>query len=183
MPRYSYNKHILVSLRELGYGAVQAADLKSFFFVVSACSRLSFGWLCDRFDRWRMLVIHLAFVAVGYPLLLLVPTRPDLLVPCLLLMGIGYGGLLPSIPILSVHYFGRAHLGKILGVYKIPYDVAASAAPLFTAWLYDVYGTYAVPERWNTAFAWVGLAVAAIALAGTPAHVDGRTVTPLEARS
>jgi MFS family permease len=179
MPCYSYNKHILVSLRELGYGAVQAADLKSFFFVVAACSRLSFGWLCDRFDRWRMLVIHLAFVAVGYPLLLFVPTRPELLVPCLLLVGIGYGGLLPSIPILSVHYFGRAHLGKILGVYKIPYDVAASVAPLFTAWLYDVYGTYAVPERWNTAFAWVGLAVATFALAGTPAHVDARSAAPL----
>jgi len=88
-----------------------------------------------------------------------------------------------SIPILSVHYFGRAHLGKILGVYKIPYDVAASVAPLFTAWLYDVYGTYAVPERWNTAFAWVGLAVAAFALAGTPAHVDARAAAPLQARS
>jgi len=184
MPCYSYNKHILVSLREIGYGAIEAADLKSLFFVVSACSRLSFGWLCDRFDRRRMLVGHLACIACGYPLLLLVPEHRALLVPCLLLVGVGYGGLLPSIPILSVHYFGRAHLGKILGVYKIPYDIAAAGAPLFTAWLYDLYGSYAVAERWNSGFAWLGLAVALLALERAPvrAAVDDRTAPPLEAR-
>ena len=184
MPCYSYNKHILVALRELGYGAIQAADLKSLFFVISACSRLSFGWLCDRFDRPRMLVLHLACIAVGYPLMLLVPDHRELLLPCLVLVGIGYGGLLPSIPILSVHYFGRAHLGKILGVYKIPYDIAAAGAPLFTAWLYDLYGSYSVPERWNAAFAWTGLAFALFALPRTRSHdVDARTDAPLEARS
>lgn len=180
MPCYSYNKHILLSLRELGYGAVAAADLKSLFFALSACARLSFGWLCDRYDRRRMVVVHLACIAAGYPLLLLIPQSPGLLVPCLLLVAIGYGGLLPSIPILGVHYFGRAHLGAILGVYKIPYDVAAAGAPLLTAWLYDLYGGYAVPERWNTAFAWLGLAIAVVGLA--PARVDERAPAPLQGR-
>jgi sugar phosphate permease len=75
-----------------------------------------------------------------------------------------YGGLLPSMPIMSVHYFGRAHLGKILGVYKIAYDVAAASAPLFTAYLYDLYGTYRVPDVWNSAFAWVGVILIAAGL-------------------
>ncbi len=103
--------------------------------------------------------------------------------PCLVLVGIGYGGLLPSIPILSVHYFGRAHLGTILGVYKIPYDIAAAGAPLFTAYLYDLYGTYAVPEAWNSASAWTGLAIAAFGLAHRATRdVDDRTRVTLEAR-
>ena len=169
IPCYSFNKHILVFLKEMGYAPVAAADLKSLFFAVSGCARLSFGWLCDHFDRRRLVLGHLACIAVGYPLILLVPDRPALLVPCLVVVGIGYGGLLPTIPIMSVHLFGRAHLGKILGVYKIPYDVAAASAPLFTAWLYDVYGTYAVPERWNSAFAWLGLVIAAAGLARRPA--------------
>ena len=76
-----------------------------------------------------------------------------------MIIGIGYGGLLPSMPILSVHYFGRTHLGTILGVYKISYDVAAASAPLFTAYLYDLYGTYAVPDMWNTLFAWIGVSL------------------------
>src|SRR5262249_61433088 len=82
--------------------------------------------------------------------------------PCIRGVGPGYGGLLPSLPILAVHYFGRRHVGTILGVYKIPYDLAAATAPLFTAWLYDLYGGYAVPDRWNTAFAWTGLAIAPV---------------------
>jgi MFS family permease len=112
-----------------------------------------------------MTLLHLACIALGYPLILLVPAHPELLVPCLLVVGIGYGGLLPSIPILVVHYFGRRHLGTILGVYKIPYDIAAATAPLFTAALYDRYGGYAVPERWNSVFALVGLAIAVAGLA------------------
>ena len=168
MPCYSFNKHILVFLREAGFPPVTAADMKGFFFFVSGCSRLSFGWLCDRFDKRRTTLVHLALIAAGYPLILAVPAHPELLVPCLLVVGIGYGGLLPSIPILSVHLFGRRHLGTILGTYKIPYDVAAATAPLFTAWLYEQSGGYAMPERWNSAFAWTGFAIAAAGLASRP---------------
>ena len=167
MPCYSYNKHILVQLKELGYAPVQAADYKSLFFLVSACSRLTFGWLCDRFDKRTMVLIHFALIAAGYPLLLFVPQHRQLLVPCLVIVGIGYGGLLPSMAIMSVHYFGRTHLGKILGVYKVAYDVAAATAPLFTAYLYDLYGTYAVPDVCNSAFAWIGVLLIAFGLSRT----------------
>jgi MFS family permease len=165
MPCYSFNKHVLVFLREAGFDPIRAADTKGLYFFVSGCSRLSFGWLCDRFDRRRTTLVHMALIAIGYPFILAVPSHPEILLPCIVVIGIGYGGLMPSLPILSVHYFGRRHLGTILGVYKIPYDLAAASAPLFTAWLYDLYGGYAVPERWNSAFAWVGLAIAAVGLA------------------
>ena len=167
MPCYSYNKHILVQLKEIGYPPIQAADFKSLFFLVSACSRVSFGYLCDRFDKRTMVLIHFALIALGYPLLLFVPSNRELLVPCLVIVGIGYGGLLPSMAIMSVHYFGRTHLGKILGSYKISYDIAAATAPLFTAYLYDVYHTYAVPDVWNSVFAWVGVALIAFGLRST----------------
>jgi MFS family permease len=167
MPCYSFNKHILVFLQELGWAAVAAADMKGLFFAVSACARLSFGWLCDRFDRRRVTIAHLALIALGYPLILLVPEHPGLLLPCLLVVGVGYGGLLPSIPILAVTYFGRRHLGTILGVYKIPYDLAAAGAPLLTAWLYDLSGGYGLPERVNSGLAWAGLLIAVLALGRT----------------
>ncbi len=159
MPCYSYNKHILVQLKELGYAPIQAADYKSLFFLISACSRVSCGWMCDRFEKRNVVLVHFALIALGYPLLLFVPQHRELLVPCLAIVGIGYGGLLPSMPILAVHYFGRTHLGTILGVYKISYDVAAASAPLFTAYLYDLYGTYAVPDMWNTLFGWIGVSL------------------------
>jgi MFS family permease len=174
MPCYSHNKHILVFLNELGFSRVEAADHKSFLFLVSACGRVVFGWLADSWDKRRLMMTIMALIAFGYPLLLFVPAHHELLLPSLLLFGAGYGGLLPSIPILAVHYYGRTHLGLILGAYKIVYDLAAAGAPVFTAWLYDLYGGYDVPQRWLSSFAWLGLLLVVAAL---PRQVTPRTTT------
>jgi MFS family permease len=87
--------------------------------------------------------------------------------------------MLPAIPILSLHYFGRRDLGKVLGAMKIVYDVSAAGAPLFTAWLYDRYGSYDVSQLWLTAFAWVAvvIAVALLPRRGFAAAVAPRPVT------
>jgi MFS family permease len=126
--------------------------------LVAALARLSFGWLCDRYDKRLMFLLHALFIAAGYPMLLFIDRYPALLVPCLITIGIGYGGLLPAVPILSTYYFGRTHLGKILGWYKVSYDLAAAGAPQFTAYLWDQYHSYNVPDLWLTLFAWIGVA-------------------------
>lgn len=161
LPCYSLNKHLLVFLKDVGFEPVSAADHKSFLFTVAACARVGYGWLSDHFDRHRILVVDLLLIAIGYPLLLLVPGNHAWLVPALFIFGLGYGGMLPAIPILSLHYFGRRDLGKVLGAMKIVYDVSAAGAPLFTAWLYDVYGSYDVSQLWLTGFAWVAVVIAA----------------------
>lgn len=164
MPCYSFNKHILVFLKELGFDPVSAADHKSFFFFVSACARLLFGALADRLDRRNLLLAEIVLIAAGFPILFLVPSHPQLLLPALLLFGAGYGGLLPSIPILGVHYFGRRHLGAILGAYKVAYDLAAAGAPLLTAAMYDHYGSYAASMVLLTAFAWIAVGLVAFGM-------------------
>ena len=75
--------------------------------------------------------------------------------------------------IMSAHYFGRTHLGKILGVYKIAYDTAAAGAPLLTAYLFDVYGGYTVPDICNSIFAWIGVGLVFFGLKST---LDARPV-------
>lgn len=173
MPCYSYNKHILVQLGELGYTPVQAADYKGFFFFVAACARVSFGWLCDRYDRRRMFLIHVLCIAAGYPLLLFIDRSPALLLPSLVIIGVGYGGLLPAMPILSTHYFGRTHLGTILGSYKVSYDLAVALAPQFTAMMWDHYHSYAVPDVWLTVFAWIGVGFVLLLPAATRRQKEG----------
>jgi MFS family permease len=168
MPCYSFNKHILVFLKELGFNPISAADHKSFFFFVSGCARLVFGWLADRLDRRNLLLVQVLLIAGGYPILFLVPSHPEVLLPALFLFGAGYGGLLPSIPILTVHYFGRRHLGTILGAYKVSYDLAAASAPLLTAALYDHYGSYTVSQIVLSVFAWIAVGLVAL---GMPARL------------
>jgi MFS family permease len=164
MPCYSHNKHILVFLKELGFDPIRAADHKSFYFFVSACGRPIFGWLADRTDKRNLLAVQILLIAVAFPLFFLVPSHREVLIPALFLLGAGYGGLLPSVPILAVHYFGRAHLGTILGAYKIAYDLAAAGAPAFTAALYDHYGSYTVAQIWLTVSAWVALVLVVVGL-------------------
>jgi len=159
LPCYSLNKHLLVFLKEMGFDPIAAADRKSFLFIVAAASRVGFGWLSDRVDRRAVLIAEVLLIAIGYPMLLLVAQNHAWLLPALFLFGLGYGGMLPAIPIMSLHYFGRRDLGKVLGALKIVYDVSAAGAPLFTAALYDRYGGYEVPQLWLTAFAWVAVAL------------------------
>jgi MFS family permease len=160
LPCYSLNKHLLVFLNEVGFDPVSAADHKSLLFTIAAVARIGFGWLSDRVDRWKVLVADVLLIAVGYPMLLLVPGDHAWLLPALFVFGLGYGGMLPAIPIMSLHYFGRRDLGKVLGAMKIVYDVSAAGAPIFTAALYDRYGGYDVPQIWLSAFAWVAVALA-----------------------
>jgi len=164
MPCYSHNKHILVFLKELGFAPIEAADYKSFYFFISACGRLVFGWLADRTDKRNLLAVQVLLIASGFPLFFLVPSHREFLGPALFVLGAGYGGLLPSVPILAVHYFGRAHLGTILGAFKISYDLAAAGAPAFTAALYDHYGSYTVPQLWLTGFAWTAFALVVLGM-------------------
>jgi MFS family permease len=178
MPCYSHNKHILVFLKDLGFDPIRAADYKSFYFAVAAAGRPLFGWLADRFDKRNLLAVELLLIATGFPLFFLVPSHPGLLSPALLLLGAGYAGLLPAIPILTLHYFGRTHLGTVLGAYKIAYDVAAAGAPAFTAALYDQYGSYTVPQIWLTAFAWTALLVAVV---GLPRRLRRASLIPASA--
>jgi MFS family permease len=180
MPCYSHNKHILVFLKDLGFDPVTASDYKSFYFFVSACGRFAFGWLADRTNRRNLLAFQVLLIASGFPVLFLVPNHPTLLIPALLLVGAGYGGLLPSVPILSVHYFGRAHLGTILGAYKISYDLAAAAAPAFTAALYDHYGGYTVAQIWLTAFAWAAVALVVLGLPSQISSVETARTEPVD---
>jgi MFS family permease len=180
MPCYSHNKHILVFLKDLGFDPVTAADYKSGYFFISACGRLGFGWLADRVDKRNLLAVQVLLIAGGFPLLFLVPTQHGLLFPALLLVGAGYGGLLPSIPILTVHYFGRAHLGTLLGAYKIAYDLAAAGAPAFSAALYDSYGSYTIAQAWLTGFAWAAFL---LALFGLPRQLTVHAATPLDGRA
>jgi len=48
------------------------------------------------------------------------------------------------VPLTVVAYFGRGTMGTVLGTFKLFYDVAAAAAPLLTAQLYDRLGDYRI---------------------------------------
>ena len=137
--------------------------------VMSILGRLGFGWVGDRFGKKTVAII--CFVLVGLPIILLefVSTLGiGLLVPALVLFGIGYGGSVIIHPVLLREYFGRAKLGTILGFSMGVTMIGWLLGAPLVGWIYDMFSSYQ--------FAW--LAVICILIAGTisliatqPAHV------------
>ncbi|MFN8642387.1 MAG: MFS transporter [Candidatus Binatia bacterium] len=165
MPCYSFNKHILVFLKELGYDPVTAADHKSFFFFVSACARLLFGWLADRDgNRATCCCCRSCSSPAATRILFLVPghpqsppagaaalrrrlRRPPALDPD------------PLRPLLRPPPPGqhpRRLPSRLL-------TCASRRAPLFTAALYDHFGSYTVAQVCLTA-AWIAAGMVAFGM-------------------
>jgi OFA family oxalate/formate antiporter-like MFS transporter len=86
------------------------------------------------------------------------------LIPFIILMGIGYGGPVPMMPALLREYFGRVRLGTLLGVCMGAAALGSMIGPPLAGWVFDKLGSYQV--AW---FAFAGLLIAGmVSLMTTP---------------
>lgn len=137
--------------------------------IMSVAGRLGLGWAGDRFSKKTVALVCFILMCSSVILLELVSILGiGLLVPSIVLFGIGYGGSVIIHPVLLRGYFDRANLGTILG-FSLGITMLGwlLGAPL-VGWIYDIFGSYR--------FAW--LAVICILAAGTmsllavkPAHI------------
>jgi len=80
-----------------------------------------------------------------------------ILVPSLVILGIGYGGPIPMMPALLREYFGRFRLATVLGVVMGVAALGGVLGPPLAGLVFDRFGSYQV--------AWFGLA--GLIIAGT----------------
>lgn len=111
--------------------------------LASIAGRLGFGWAADRSSR--KLVSAIGFCMMGLGLVCFGSvgiTGSWVLVPFLILFGIGYGGLNVMRPALVQEYFGRSSFGTIFGII-IGVSMAGSiGGPAVAGWAYDNWGSY-----------------------------------------
>jgi MFS family permease len=169
-PCYAATKHVILYLRGLGVAPVPAAATLSWMLLAASGGRLLFGALWDVLPPRTVLLLDYTFLAAG-ALLLLGAEAPRVRVVYVVVFGLGYGGLMPLVPLTVVAYFGRRAMGAVLGCFKLFYDGAAALAPLATAYLYDRTGGYGFAFRVNAVLPCVALAV--MALAVRPPRSDG----------
>lgn len=141
--------------------------------LLSIGGRFGFGWLTDRFDAGKLVVIALIMLALGLVCFEFVSTVGTwLLVPSLTFFGIGYGGNVTLLGILVARYFGRGNFGAILGWLWGILLVGNVAGPPVAGWVFDNYGSY----QW----VWLAFAalvvVGAVVMANIPKHRDRKTV-------
>ena len=135
--------HIMPYLGTIGVNRTIASIAASAVAVMSVLGRVGSGWFGDKYDRKKLIVFSYALLGVSILLFGFVGAVGTwLLVPLLILFGIGFGGPVPLMPAMLRDYYGRAHLGTILGLVSgIASLGMASGAPV-AGWIYDTLGNY-----------------------------------------
>ncbi|MFC1534137.1 MFS transporter [Thermodesulfobacteriota bacterium] len=111
--------------------------------VVSICGRLGFGLFGDRFDKRWVSVASFIFITLG---LLLFNYTESLgvwmLVPFLIMFGIGWGGNITVRAVLLREYFGGSRFGTILGLANTVLMLGTILGPAIAGIIFDKSGSY-----------------------------------------
>jgi len=157
--------HVMPYLSSVGINRTAASLVASTIPLVSILGRLSFGWFGDRVNKTRLTVT--GFVMMGFGLILfnsVNSSRVWLLVPFLILYGLGWGGNVPLRGALFQEYLGRARFGTIYGFITGVMMIGNIAGAPTVGWVFDTWGGYQG--------AWIALAgvmlVAIIVVSTTP---------------
>ena len=168
-PCYAATKHVILYLRGAGVEPLEAAATLSWMLLAASVGRLLFGVLWDYLPPRTVLLADYVLIVVG-SVLVFTATAPVPRVLYIVVFGLGYGGLMPLVPLLVVAYFGRRAMGAILGCFKLSYDTAAGLAPLCTAYLFDRSGSYEGAFVLNAALPCLALVLLLLAV-GAPRHL------------
>jgi cyanate permease len=170
------NVHLVNYLqKDVGFGVAEAASVLGFFTVLSIFGRLGGGWAIDRFGARITMAVLVAFMAIGF--FILVNMSAYWMVPVYALVyGTAFGGLMTGRSVIIANFFGRNSFGTISGILNSATVPVAIVAPVFMGWVFDTTGTYRPAI-------WVMIAIAAIAvpltmLARPPKALPGAPSTP-----
>jgi len=150
--------HIMPYLSSIGTGKSISSLVAAAIPLVSISGRLGLGWLGDKVDR--KLVATGAFAMMGFGLLCFGYASTAgtwLLVPFLVLFGVGYGGSNALRPSLGREYFGRTNFGTIFGLIIGMGALGETIGPALAGWVYDNWDSY--QGIW---FVFAGLAAVAL---------------------
>ncbi len=131
-------------LEDLGFAAGIVASAMSIVAVTSAAGTLIFGWLCDKIKVKSTGVISIILLTISIVLLLNI----DINSPAWLIwmyasiLGLGIGGWMTAMSLLTSTNFGLLAYGTIYGVLIACQSIGAAAAPIFSGYFYDKTGSY-----------------------------------------
>ena len=135
--------HVMPYLSSVGIARSTSSLVASAVPLVSIVGRLVSGWLGDRFDKRRVATV--CFAAMGLGLLFFSYASNEgmwLLIPFIILFGIGWGGNTTIRAAMLREYFGRSSFGTILGFMMGMIALGGIIGPLFAGWVFDNWGSY-----------------------------------------
>ncbi len=135
--------HVMPYLSNIGISRSRASLVAMILPIMSVGGRLSFGWLGDKYGRRHTVAAAFVMMTVGMLFFSYASAVGNwLLIPFILLFGIGYGGSTATRPSMVAEYFGRAKYGTILGLIVGINAVGAFIGPPLAGWVFDTWDSY-----------------------------------------
>ncbi len=135
------NTHWAAMLTDRGFPAGQAATVLSVAGLAALVSKLSTGYLLDRFFAGRAAAVLMAICASGF-LLVIYGHTPLAAFAGAALVGIGMGAESDAVPYLLTRYFGLQRFSELYGYTWFVYAIAGALGPLVMGRMFDQTGSY-----------------------------------------
>src|SRR5258706_1859236 len=133
--------HIVAYCGDLGYGAVQGAQMLSLMLAFGIVSRLASGWICDRIGGLRTLLLGSALQ--GIALLLFLPFNGLVsLYVVSALFGLFQGGIVPSYAIIVREHFPPREAGVRTGIVLMATLFGMALGGWLSGAIFDFTGSY-----------------------------------------
>ena len=131
-------------LEDLGFSPGIVASTMSIVAVTSAMGPLLFGWLSDRIKVKSTAIISIALITISIVILVQVTaSTPSWFIwMYAVLLGLGVGGWMPTMSLLTSTNFGLLAYGTIYGALNAFQSIGAAIAPIFSGYFYDTRGTF-----------------------------------------
>lgn len=131
-------------MTDAGYSRLVAASMISLTSIPALISKPFWGILIDRYSARPLAAIGAGITGFSLIIIVLaVQLKNDVLVyGAFLLMGVGWGGLVPLQEVIWATFFGRRYLGSVRAT-AMPFTFALTAlGPVLAAAYYDRAGNY-----------------------------------------
>lgn len=126
------------------YSRLVASSMISLASIPAFLSKPLWGVMIDLYNPRKLAALGAAVTGAAVMLIVFsISARVDWLVYAgFLLMGVGWGGLLPLQEVIWASFFGRRYLGSVRSM-AMPFTFGMSAfGPILVAWYYDLAGNY-----------------------------------------
>lgn len=153
---YSLNTQSVVLVpyyEEIGFSSAVAASALSLYGLVSISSRFVWGFAADRLSTRVAIIMQALLTGLCAFLILQIDSRFTLYAVSACL-GVMLGGFPTLQSLIWPEFFGRRHLGSILGFTQLFTTLASASGPLIAGFIYDRSGTYGT-SLWLLVAAWV----------------------------
>lgn len=133
--------HLFPYLVSVGISRQAAGFMTIAFSLSNVLGRLGFGWLGDVFDKRRCFAIAGLINGLGV-LAFAFAANVVQCVSSLIVVGIGFGALMPLRPALQLELFGMKAFATVQGLLMAIVTMGGIISPPFAGWMFDQIGSY-----------------------------------------